>query len=321
MQKAQAESLIELEIREKLHNYPVFEKAKTVSFVFNLGLFFLFIILAHVALFINGDGFNTGLIEAVENAKGWNIVLAGFSVAGMFFFMIKTFSIPPYIGWEIKSVSLKKMLEVAEYNPNVKSYLESNKKMTFRDYYYLNINEQLIIIRNIKGLNELKQGLQIELEVVSSQLEKELQSKKIKPFIAQAEIISKAKSFKKKGFTCLALVIGIIVVANLVNMQFTPAIRGSLILICFTILIVMLCLFSMSGRLKDNETTPIEDKDYMAVKKLCMYSQDCRLYIASVIQEGRVLNQRDLDALSVYEHLEKIEYINLTDRQFMPNQA
>lgn len=83
----------------------------------------------------------------------------------------------------------------------------------------------------------------------------------------------------------------------------------------------MFYFFSKSWRLKDNDTTSIEDKDYEAVKKLCLYSQSCHVYIASVLKEGRVLNERDIDALSVYEQLEKIEYINLIDNQAIPKQV
>lgn len=323
MQKEQAQSSVEFEIREKLHDYPVYEKAKKVRPMLNFSMVFLFIILAHLSFFINADGLSTGLFEAAENAKWWNIVLAGFSMVGMVFFMIKAGSIPLDIDSKMKSDSLKEMLEVAKYNSNVKSYIESHEKLNNRDYYYLNIDEQLIIIRNIKGMNELKQGLELEPQVISSRLEKELENEyiKITSFVPQTEIMSKAKKFKKKGFICLGLIVGTIAVANLINMQFTPAIRGSLILICFAIFIAMFYFFSQSGRLKDNETMPVEDKDYIAVKKLCLYSQSCRLYITSVLQEGRVLNERDLEALFVYVQLEKIEYFNLIDNQPMLNQV
>ncbi|AMW80461.1 hypothetical protein AMD27_16210 (plasmid) [Acinetobacter sp. TGL-Y2] len=321
MQKEQAQSPIDFEIIEKLHDYPVYEKAKTVKPILNVLLGCLFIILAHISLFINADGFSTGIFEAAENAKWWNYGLAIFSAIGMVFFMMKAFSIPLDIKWEIKYDSLKNMLEVAKYNPNVKAYVESNEKLKNRDYYYLNIDEQLTIINNTKGLNELKKVLQLKPEAVSKRLEKELESIKIIPFLPQAEIMSKLKNFKTKGFICLGLIVGIIAASNLVNMQFTPAIRGSLMLVCFAIFIVMFCLFSKSGRLNDDETTSVEDKDYMAVKKLCLYSENCRLYVTSVIQEGRVLNERDLKALSVYEHLEKIEYVNLIENQPMLNQV
>lgn len=321
MQKEQVQSSIEFEIIEKLHDYPVYEKAKTVNPLLNFSLVFIFMIFAHVSLFINADGFSSGLFEAAENAKWWNYVLAAFSLMGILFFMTKTVSVPLNINWELKADSLKEMLKVSQYNPNVKSYIEHNEKLNNRDYYYLNIDEQLIIIRNIIGMNELKEGLKLEPKAVSNRLENELKSIQVTPFIPQTEILNKAKNFKKKGFISLGLIIGIVVIANLIDMQFTPAIRGSLMLICFAIFIAMFCFFSKSGRLKDNDKTPVEDKDYVAVKNLCLYRESCRLYIASVIQEGRMLNERDLDALSVYEQLEKIEYINLIDNQAIPKQA
>lgn len=85
MQKEPAQSSIEFEIIEKLHDYPVYEKAKTVSPLLNFSLVFLFMIFAHVSLFINADGFSSGLFEAAENAKWWNYVLAAFSLAGILF--------------------------------------------------------------------------------------------------------------------------------------------------------------------------------------------------------------------------------------------
>ena len=315
MQKEHTQSSIEFEIMEKLLDYPVYKKAKTEIPLLNVGFLILFIIMAHISLLINEDGFSTGFFEAAQKLTWWNIVLAVFSIVGLVFFIKKTAATPLDINSELKSDSLKEVLQVSKYNANVKSYIKSRDILNKRDYHFLNIHEQLNIISNTERMYELKQILKSKPEALSERLENKLKTIQVKPFVSQTDIMIKVKNLNKKGFVCLGLIIGIVAVASLVNMQFTPTIRGSLILICFAIAIPMFFFFLKSGSLNNKVTMSIGDKDYIAVKKLCRYSESCRLYISSVLQEGRVLNEHDLDALSVYQQLEMIEYINVIDHQ------
>lgn len=315
MQNEQAQSSTTLEIIEKLHNFPVNETAKTVNPLFNVTLVFAFLILANIALLINVDGFSSSLFDVSEKVQWWNYVLAFLSLIGAAFFMIKAFSFPLTIALELKSDSLKNVLKVAKYNPNVKSYIRGKEQLNYRDYHYLNIDEQLTIISNLEGVNILKQALLTKKETISVRLEQELKNIQVAPFIPQTIIMEKVKKFRIAGLICLGLVVALVFAANLINMQFTPVHRAIMLLVCVAIILVMVFFFSKSSALKNNDTTPVEAEDYQAVKKLCLYSEPCREYVAAMLQEGRVLNERDLNALSVYAQLEKIKYTNMIHQE------
>lgn len=298
------------EITKQLNNYPVYEAVKTARGYYSLlymGLVVLCMVLANYVLLWD----STGLIEAAENAEWWNYALAILAMIGMILFSFKAFSIPSDINFDLKAADLKKVLMVSEYNPLVKAYIQNKLDLTMRDYYYLNIDEQLTVINNIKGMAALKREMGQEPQEVLPELSHKLQAIKLEPFMSQKDLMGLAAKKMKQSIVCLGLFVGVLLVAAFVDIQFTPFMRGMTLLISFSLFVTMFLFFFSSLKIRAIEKEYLDSDEYSSLIDVCAHSPESRHYIANVIQEGRSMNKRDWDALQVGRQLHKINYAKL----------
>lgn len=317
MDKDQVKPEIRSQIIEKLNNFAVNPKAKTAKPFLYAGLMLILFAFVNLSLILPNN-LGLGSFEFAKQPEWWNIVLATLFFSAAIYCGIKGLSAPFNIGGDLKAASLKNMLIVAEYNPAVRQYIEDNKKLTNRDYYFLNIDNQIIIINNLIGSEQLQQMLQMERPAQPEELVIALQEIKTKPLVPQKDILIRARNAKSKAFVFLGLFVTVLLaafIATIFDMPFTPLIRGVIMLICFILLILMVVFFGKSASLKDGEAEYIGSKAFDAVNKVCLYNHDCRNYIELVLKEERPLLERDLDAMQIHAQLEKINFISLRNKK------
>jgi len=302
-------------IKRLLENYPTVDKMKSLK-SFHGSIYvcvaFASILFANCSLF--GFDINANFLDA-SGVTWWHYLLSLLGIVMMFFFGSKALGIPKDLDCGLQFDELKNVFVVAEYNPSVKAYIEANKNLTKRDYYYLNVYEQLNIITNIEGMSALEEALLKEPKVASPTLKKMLSGFQDVAFVSKKQIATSVSRYKKKAFGALFLFIGIVTVAATVNVDFTPQIRAFVILACLFLFISMLYFVSQLFSISEAEETTIDAETYRNMGELCAYSPNVHTYIKSVIEEGRYLNRRDISALSVEHQVEGLRCANFMEGQ------
>lgn len=307
-----------LKITQLLQDYPTVDEAMKVK-GFHSILYFIgvlgFFVLAQYCIF--GFDININLLAASSNVDWLNYVLATLCAVGMLTCMIKAISIPMDIESDLDSDELQNVLLVAKYNSSVGAYIEaksaidSYKPLAKRDYYYLNIDKQLAIISNVEGYSNLKKAMEQEPIYVPTALDEALKEFKIAPYTPIKAIQAQIRAYKKKAIGTASLFVGIILLANIIEMPFTPMIRGTITMVCLVLFLMTMYFVMAYFRMQEVQESSISRGAYKAIADLCRYNPEVRNYVALVLQEGRYLNESDVEALSVGRQAEKLKYFNL----------